>query len=51
MVWATARIAPKRAYFEFEDQPAPKVTYTLSLDTHKKNKILNWIKNDGESWG
>lgn len=25
IVWATLRKAPKRAYFELEDQPAPKV--------------------------
>lgn len=25
IVWATPRRAPRRAYFELEDQPAPRV--------------------------
>lgn len=36
MVWATLRRAPRRAYLEFEAQPAPSVVYTLRLDTQRK---------------
>lgn len=33
IVWATARRAPMRAYFELEAQPEPKIEYTARLDT------------------
>lgn len=46
MVCATPRRAPNKAYLEFDLHPAKKVVYTFILDTHKKYKILNWIKND-----
>lgn len=36
IVCATPRKAPRRAYFEFAHQPEIKVTYTFSLETHKK---------------
>ena len=41
IVWATPRKAPRRAYFEFEHQPAKNVEYTFILDTHRKYKIPN----------
>lgn len=37
MVWATARTAPSKAYFELEDQPDKRTVYTFKLETHKKN--------------
>jgi hypothetical protein len=46
IVCATPRNAPRRAYLEFEHQPAINVAYTLVLDTHKKNKIPKMMKND-----
>lgn len=39
IVCAILRSDPRRAYLEFEDHPAPSVEYTLSLETHKKNRI------------
>lgn len=32
MIWATARIAPIRGYFEFEDQPDHKMAYVNMPD-------------------
>ena len=40
IVWATLRRAPKRAYLEFEDHPAPKVVYTFRLEIIRKNRAL-----------
>lgn len=37
MVWATARRAPIRAYFELEAQPEPKIEYTARLDKARIN--------------
>lgn len=39
MVWATARRAPIRAYFEFEAQPEPRIEYTAKLDMARINRI------------
>lgn len=39
IVWATARRAPMRAYFEFEAQPDPKIEYTARLDNARINRI------------
>jgi len=39
MVWAMPRIAPSRAYFEFENQPAASVVYTFILEMHR-NRII-----------
>ena len=39
MVWATARRAPTRAYFEFDAQPEPKIEYTARLERARINKI------------
>lgn len=40
MVWATARRAPMRAYFELEAHPEPKIEYTARLDRARINRIL-----------
>lgn len=39
MVWATARKAPMRAYFEFEAHPEPRIEYTAKLERAKMNKM------------
>lgn len=49
MVWATARRAPMRAYFEFEAQPAPKIVYTARLDKARMNKMLRL--RSAKEWG
>ena len=38
IVWATARRAPMRAYFEFEAQPDPRMEYTARLDSARINR-------------
>lgn len=45
IVWAIPRSAPRRAYLEFEHQPAINVVYTFILDTHRKYRTP-YIKND-----
>lgn len=37
MVWATARSAPIRAYFELEAQPDHRIEYTARLDIASRN--------------
>lgn len=37
MVWATARSAPIRAYFELEAQPDQRMEYTARLDMARRN--------------
>lgn len=39
IVWATARKAPIRAYFEFEAQPDPRIEYTARLDSARIKRI------------
>lgn len=39
MVWATARRAPIRAYFEFDAHPEPRMEYTARLDRARMNSI------------
>ncbi len=39
IVWATLRMAPRRAYLEFENHPAARVVYTFILEIHK-TKIM-----------
>ena len=39
MVWATARRAPMRAYFEFDAQPEPRIEYTARLERARINRI------------
>lgn len=38
MVCATARSAPIRAYFEFDDQPDPRIEYTAKLDSDSRKR-------------
>ena len=40
MVCATARRAPKREYFELEDQPEAIKAYTPILTQQRKNRML-----------
>lgn len=37
IVWATARRAPIKAYFEFDAQPDHRIEYTMKLDMEIKN--------------
>lgn len=46
IVCATPRSAPSSAYLEFEHHPAMNVAYTCILDTHRKYRIPNEMKND-----
>lgn len=39
MVWATARSAPIRAYFELEAHPEPRIEYTARLDSARINRM------------
>lgn len=45
IVCATLRRAPRRAYFELDDHPAPRVVYTFRLEMHRKNSAPIVIKN------
>lgn len=45
------RVAPRSAYFELDDHPAPRVVYTLSLERHKKRTILYGKKLRGDDDG
>lgn len=47
MVWAILRRDPRSAYLELENQPAAKVEYTFSLETHRNKIILIGIKKEG----
>ena len=51
IVWATPRNAPRRAYLEFEHQPAINVEYTFILDTHRKYNTPYIKKDEGFEWG
>lgn len=39
MVWATARRAPNREYFEFDAHPDHKMEYTERLDVARINSM------------
>lgn len=39
MVWATARSAPIRAYFEFDAHPDPRIEYTARLERASTNRM------------
>lgn len=41
IVWATARRAPSRAYFELEAYPAKKIIYTFRLERHRRRSTAN----------
>lgn len=45
------RSAPSKAYFEFENQPAPRVAYTFILDTQRKNRTPKDKNMEGEYMG
>ena len=45
------RVAPRRAYFELDDHPAPSVVYTLSLERHKKRIMPYGRKFRGDDDG
>lgn len=51
MVCAIPRNAPRRAYFEFEHQPAINVVYTFILDTHRKYNTPYIRNEDGLECG
>lgn len=53
MVWATARSAPIRAYFELEAQPDHRMEYTARLDIVSKNSRprLRSAKGNGRGSG
>ena len=51
IVWATPRNAPKRAYFELDAHPAPRVVYTFKLETAIKNRMPRGIKKAAYGWG
>lgn len=39
MVWATARRAPIKAYFELDAHPEPRMEYTARLESARINRI------------
>jgi len=47
IVWATARRAPIRAYFEFDAQPEPRIEYTAKLDSARINRIPRFKSTTG----
>lgn len=49
IVWATARRAPIRAYFELEAQPEPKIEYTARLERARINSTVRFRSATG--WG
>lgn len=53
IVWATARSAPIRAYFEFEAHPDHRMEYTAKLDivSMKSNPRLRSAKGNGMGSG
>lgn len=53
IVWATARSAPIRAYFEFEAQPDHRIEYTARLDIASRNSRpkLRSAKENGRGSG
>lgn len=53
IVWATARNAPIRAYFELEAQPDHKIEYTARLDiaSRKSKPRLRSARENGRGSG
>ena len=47
MVWAILRRAPNKAYLELEDQPAPRVVYTFSLEMQRNRRAPIVMKKVG----
>ena len=51
MVWATARRAPTRAYFEFDAQPEPRIEYTARLESARIKRIPRFRSATGYGRG
>lgn len=51
IVWATARKAPIRAYFEFDAHPEPKMEYTVRLERARINRIPRFRSAMGNGIG
>lgn len=51
MVWATARRAPIKAYFELDAQPAPRTEYTVRLDRARMKRIPRLMSTTGYGIG
>lgn len=51
IVWATARRAPIRAYFEFEAHPDHKIEYTARLDMASINRTPRFMLMSGYGMG
>lgn len=51
MVWATARKAPIRAYFELEAHPDQRMEYTARLDTASINNTPRFMLIKGYGIG
>lgn len=53
MVWATARSAPIRAYFELEAHPDQRIEYTARLDMASRNSMpkLRSARGNGRGRG
>lgn len=51
IVWATARRAPIRAYFEFEAHPDQRIEYTARLDIASMNSTPRFILTRGYGIG
>lgn len=49
MVWATARRAPIKAYFELDAHPEPRMEYTARLESARINRIPRFRSITG--WG
>lgn len=47
MVWATARSAPIRAYFELEAHPDPRMEYTARLERARINSMPRFMSVTG----
>lgn len=47
MVCATARSAPRSAYFEFDAHPEPRIEYTARLERARINRIPRFISTTG----
>lgn len=49
MVWAIARKAPIKAYFEFEAHPEPRIQYTARLESARIKRMLRLMS--AVEWG
>lgn len=51
MVWATARRAPIKAYFELDAHPAPRIEYTARLERARMKRIPRLTSITGYGMG